>query len=210
MLEETMTSVPAPTAALLDELKQWKISNAAKPNRLFPKVTFEGPAERNYTLKNKQVRKFLQHETQQFGINLGWTDDAEPATAEKVARWFFARNGGTDGPLTYGEMVAVGNGQKPSFIRYEERTLGINLGWSHQPVFEWRLIGGSLGRLIDPNSYLAIYNEKAGEFFVAFDRTVGADIGWPSSQTWGEQLTGELLEQAKKAAIKALLAAAAA
>jgi hypothetical protein len=202
-------SVSAPTATLLDELKQWKISSPSKPLQLLPKSSFEGPAERNYTLKNKRVRKFLQNETQRFGINLGWTDDAEPATARKVARWFFTRNGVSAGSLVYGETVAIGNGRKPSFIRYEKRTVGVNLGWSDAPVFEWKLVGGPAGLKIDPNQYLAIYNEKAGEFLVFFDRTAGGDIGWPSSQTWGDQLTAELLEYAKKEALKALLAAAA-
>jgi hypothetical protein len=199
----------SPTPALLDELKQWKISGPAEPTHLLPKSTFEGPAERNYTFKNKKVRKFLQSETQTAGINLGWTDDAGPATAAKVARWFFVRNGVGGGPLTYGETVAIGVGRKPSFIRNQHRTVGIDLDWSDTPVFEWKLAGGPAGQAIDPNQYLAIYNDKAGEFLIFFDRTAGADIGWPSSKTWGDQLKGELLEQAKKAALQALLAAAA-
>jgi hypothetical protein len=202
-------SVSTPSPALLDELRQWKISGPANPSRLLPKSTFDGPLERNYTLKNKRVRKFLQGETQSVGINLGWTDDAEPATAAKVTRWFFVRNGGGDGPLTYGETIAIGVGAQPSFIQNKERAVGINLDWSETPVFEWTLAGGPAGQAIDPNKYLAIYNAKAEEFLIFFDRTAGADIGWPSSMTWGDQLKGELLKQAKKAALQALLAAAA-
>ena len=92
--------------------------------------------------KNRKVRKFLQHETQTFGINLGWTDDAEPATATHLARWFFARDGGS-GPLTSGETVAIGNRKKPSFTRYRKRDVGVNLDWSDQPVLEWNLVGES-------------------------------------------------------------------
>jgi hypothetical protein len=198
------------TATVVEELKQWKFSSPAKPPHLLPKSSFEGPADRNYTLKNSKVRKFLQNEKQSFGINLGWTEDAEPATATKVARWFFARNGAGDGPLRHGETVAIGNGKQPSFIRNEKRSVGINLGWSDTPVFEWKLAGGPAGTTIDPNAYLAIYNENASEFLIFFDRTAGGDIGWPSSETWGEQLKGKLLEEAKKAALQALLAAVAA
>jgi hypothetical protein len=206
--EKTAGSLSPPTAALLEELKQWKISNPAQPSRLFPKSAFEGPADRSYNLKNKKLRKFLQHEKQTFGINLGWTDDASPATATTVARWFFARHGGRSGPLTYCETLALGNGRTPSFIHHQKRDTGINLNWSDAAIFEWKLLGGGCGRPIDPNQYLAVYNERANEFLIFFDRTAGGDIGWPSSQTWGQQLKGELLEQAKKAALEALLAAA--
>jgi len=200
-----MTESSPSTATVVEEMKQWKFSNPAKPPHLLPKSRFEGPADRNYTLKNRKTRKFLQSEKQTVGINLGWTEDAEPATATKVARWFFARSGAGDGPLTYGETVAIGIGKDPSFIRNEKRSIGINLGWSDTPVFEWKLAGGSAGETIDPNAYLAIYNEKASECLIFFDRTAGGDIGWPSSETWGDQLKGKLLEEAKEAVIKALL-----
>jgi hypothetical protein len=35
--------------------------------------------------------------------------------------------------VRYGETIAVGNGRYPSFVRYKERTFGINLGWSDSP-----------------------------------------------------------------------------
>jgi hypothetical protein len=198
----------APSQALLEELKQWKIDSPAGPTQILPKPRFDGAADRNYTVKNRKLRKFLQHESQTCGINLGWTDDAEPATAHKVRRWFFARASGNTGPLVYGESIAMGNGMDPSFIRYGSRTLGINLEWSNTPVYEWKLAGKAAGTVVDPDDYLAIYNEKAGEFFIFFDRTKCGDIGWPSSQTWGDQLKGEVLNQLKKAALEALLAAA--
>ena len=114
-------------ADVLEELKQWKVNRPSKPSRLLPKSGFGGPADRSYTLKNGKVRKFLQHEEQSVGINLGWTDDAEPSTGAKVARWFFARSGASDKPLVYGETLAIGNGGSPSFIRNKKRTAGIDL-----------------------------------------------------------------------------------
>src|SRR4051812_4514834 len=103
-----MATATASDTSVLEALKQWKFSGLAKPTQLLAKSSFEGPASRSYYLKNSKVRKFLQHEKQSLGINLGWTDDAEPGTAAKVSRWFFSRPTGGDKALTYGETVALG------------------------------------------------------------------------------------------------------
>jgi hypothetical protein len=184
------------TTIVVDFFKQWKF-NAGSTQPLVPKPSFNGPASRNLNLKNSRVRKLLQGEHQTFGINLGWTDDAEPATVKKVTRWFLARQGTSTAPVKYGELLALGYGGDPSFIKYEKRTVGINLGWSNTPRFEWKLLGGHKGQPVHAGEWLAIYNQKAGECLIYFDRTVGGDIGWPSSQTWTDQL-GDILTEAIK------------
>jgi hypothetical protein len=182
--------------------KQWLLG-AGKPRELVrPKDHFESHPERNYNLKNKQYIKFLQHEKQTFGINLGWTDDATNETGNKVARWFFVRSGQGDGPIKYGETIAVGNGGSPSFLHYAHRDYGINLDWSQTPVFEWKLLGGKIGDPVYTQELVAIYNEKptaGGECLIHFNRTVGGDIGWPSSKTVEEVLGDKLAEELKKA-----------
>src|SRR3954453_12386831 len=90
-------------------LKQWR-GGSDQPRLLLPKSNFNGPATRNYTLKGTILRKFLQWEDQLWGINLGWTDDAEPATAAQVRRWFFLGSGASSAPIRYGETIAIGNG----------------------------------------------------------------------------------------------------
>ena len=178
---------------------------------LRPKPVFDGRADRNYNLKNKRVRKFLQWEEQTFGINLGWTDDAEPATATKVMRWFIARNGHGDRPVRYGETIALGYGIKPSFIRNAHRDVGIDLEWSDTPVFEWKLLGGKHGEEVTTGQWFAIYNTRSRECLLHFDRTVGGDIGWPSSRSWGDQLEDRIRDAVKDhwtEAVGALLAAA--
>lgn len=47
----------------------------------------------------------------------------------------------TDTAQLYGDWVAVGYGTSPSFYRYQDRNLGINLGNTEAPVYEWALIG---------------------------------------------------------------------
>ena len=192
-------------AVATEYLKQWAMGSNAR-RALQPKAEFAGPAERNYNLKNKRPRKFLQYEHQTFGINLGWTDDAEPATATRVMRWFCARNARGDGPIRYGETIALGYGKAPSFIRNKHRDVGIDLDWSTAPVFEWKLLGGKSGQEVTTGQWFAIYNTHARECLIEFDRTVGGDIGWPSSKTWGDQLEDEIRDAVKKHLKEAVVA----
>lgn len=172
--------------AVANDMKQWIISaNSATP--ILTKANWAADPGRSYSLKNSKLSRFLQYEKQKVGINLGWTDDASAATEPKVARWFFTRSGSATGPVAYGEFLAMGYGKSPSYVRHEKRTIGIDLGWSDKPVFEWRLLGGTAGAPIDNRAWLAIHNEKAGNFLIHFDRTAGGDIGWPDSRTWGDQ-----------------------
>ncbi len=183
-----------------DNLKQWTFGGGTKGTALRQKERFDVHPDRNYTLKSRDPRKFLQHEKQRAGINLGWTDDAEPSTAAKVRRWFLNRREGSSEPITYGEPVALGNGGSPSYIRYKTRSMGINLDWSDAPIFEWRLMGGKVGSPVKTGEYLGIYNDASKEFLIYFDRTAGGDIGWPSSQTWWDQGKDRVKKAAKKAA----------
>lgn len=190
------------------ELRQWYIGVQTGRRRepILPKSGFQGPRKRNYTLKGSKPRKFLQHEKQTFGINLGWTNNASATTARKVARWFFSRKGNNDRPIEYGETIAIGNGGSPSFIRHKKRTIGINLDWSKTPVFEWQIVGGKKGEPVKTGSRVAIYNKKAQECFVYFDRTRGGDIGWPSSRTWQDQAMKWAKKWAEKAVREAVTA----
>jgi hypothetical protein len=190
-------SLTIQTTSVVNYLKQWMFDPNNPRHPLVPKIEFAGHTDRNYNLKNSRTRKFLQWEHQTWGVNVGWTGNAEPATASKVARWFLSRNGASSTPVRYGEPVALGYGTSPSFLRYEEREVGINLGWTNTPVFEWKLLGGHRNEPVSSGDWLAIFNEKAGDCLIYFDRTVGGDIGWPSSQTWSDQL-GDVLTDAVK------------
>ena len=65
---------------VVDLMKQWIIlaDHTKKGGPIRPKTTFDGPADRNYQLKNKLPIKFLQYEKQTAGLNIGWTN-ATPA-----------------------------------------------------------------------------------------------------------------------------------
>ena len=199
---------------VVDLMKQWIIlaDHTKKGGPIRPKTTFDGPADRNYQLKNKLPIKFLQYEKQTAGLNIGWTNDASAATAKRVQRWFFRRDGENETPVRYGETIAMGYGTKPSWVCYETRTVGVNLAYKDNPCYQWQLLGGTPGQPVKVDEWLAIYNTKAKECFIYFERTVGGHVGWPSSKTWGEQfqdklgdLAGKALEMAIEKAVTALL-----
>ncbi|MDT0353602.1 hypothetical protein [Pseudonocardia charpentierae] len=171
-------------------------SELERAAQYFKQWTILGPtgdvtSSNRYMLKNSRIRRFLQYEKQGTfgGINLGWTDDAEPATGRRVTQWQFVRQSGRTAPITYGELVAIR--WKDDYIFHAHRDVGINLKWSDNPVFEWCLLGGKPGSPVRTGAWLSIFNtmsEKTGEPLIFFDRTVGGDIGWPSSRTWGQTL----------------------
>jgi hypothetical protein len=196
----------AAIAAIAEDMKQWVIG-VGRSESIFLKRKFDGLPQRNYNLKGLKLNKYLQHEDQRFGINLGWTDDASANTAAKVSRWFFTREANDDGALRFGETIALANGGDPSFVRYEERTVGVNLGWSKSPVYEWKVLGGAPNTPVQTGQHVALFNMKANECLIYFDRNAGGDIGWPTSKRWEDQLEALAVKIGKEAAKKAVLAA---
>jgi hypothetical protein len=206
MTQPTTTSSAAEVAGYL---KQWMFDPNHAHHSLTAKPDFNGPADRNTNLKNSRTRHFLEWQDQTFGINLGWTSDAEQATAVKVSRWFFTRPTDDTSPIRYGQSVALGYGTSPSYIYYDERTFGINLNWSATPRFDWKLLGGKAGEEVRSGDWLALYNQAAKDCMIYFDRTVGGDIGWPSSETWTDVIVDAVMQAIRdhwKEAVAYLLA----
>ncbi len=110
--------------------------------------------DRRYLLKNNTNRHFLAYKEQNFGINLGFTDDAEPSRAKKVVHWSFVNERRT--PVKYGEPVAIRC--KDGYLHYGQRPWGINLDWSDTPIYEWRLLGAKPGTVVKTRDWLCIFN----------------------------------------------------
>jgi hypothetical protein len=177
---------------LAEYVKQWKILN------LDGSKGDIRPGKR-YLLKNSTNRHFLQYKNQGTfgGINLGFSDDAEPSTAAKVVHWEFLNRQRT--ALKYDEPVALRC--KDGYLRYGSRSVGINLVWSDSPVFEWRLLGGRPGTPVTTSDWFSIFNmhSQPGEPMIYFQREIGGNIGWPSSKTLLEQGFNWAKEAAQKA-----------
>ncbi|WP_249997527.1 hypothetical protein [Actinoplanes sp. M2I2] len=179
------------------ELKQWRFGQGRpQPELIYPKSVFESRPDRNLSLKSLKLRKLLQYGEQNFGINLIYSRDTEPATERAVRRWFLARPGDQARPVAFGEKVALANGRGDSFLRYSRREFGINLAWSKEPVYEWKILGGATGQPVRTGKDVAIFNMNVdgtggpdGDFLIHLDRSVGCDIGWTTSPSWLDTLT---------------------
>jgi hypothetical protein len=180
---------------LAEYLAQWRIlAPDGRPTDVRP--------GKRYLLKNSTNRHFLGYKPQGTfgGINLGFTDDAEPSTAAKVVHWEFVNRNRT--PVKYDEPVAIRC--RDGYLRYGHRDVGINLHWSDNPVAEWRLLGGRRGTPVKTGEKFSIFNMHSadGEPLIYFKREIGGNIGWPSSQTLFDQTFDWLKDAAQKALIE--------
>jgi len=176
--------------------QQWTILN---PNG----GTTEIQPGKRYLLKNSTNRHFLQYKEKGPGvINLGFSDDAEPSTAAKVVHWEFLNRDRT--PVKYDQPVAIRC--RDGYLHYGQRTVGINLVWSDNPVFQWRLLGGRPGTPVRTRDWLSIFNmhSENGEPLIYFKREIGGNIGWPSSKTLAQQGLDWAKDTVQKAVIEYL------
>jgi hypothetical protein len=195
MTDTLTSSTPEQIRQAAEFFTQWTILNPGGGN------TPVQPGQR-YILKNRTNRRFLRYKEQKFGINLGFTDDAEPSTEAKVVHWQFRNRTGT--PIRYDEPVAVRC--RDGYLHYGHRTFGINLDWSDTPVYQWRLLGGKAGNRVSTRDWVTIWNMHTdpGEPLIHFDREIGGNIGWPSSKTLLQQGLDWAKETVQKAVVEYL------
>jgi hypothetical protein len=164
-----------------EAVKMWKLGGKAGNIRSQNNYTDNS----GYNLFCQSNNKYLTWKKVPLGINLDFIGDAA------VKKTHFRLPDGQERDIQSGELVAFGIGGGEAFLRYATRTVGINLEWLTNPVFEWRIFGanGQAGTPIGADSPVAIANIKvqpSPDFMIYFDRPPGmADVGWTSSpQFW--------------------------
>ncbi|HEY9629800.1 MAG TPA: hypothetical protein V6C84_21045 [Coleofasciculaceae cyanobacterium] len=191
-----MSSLTIPEQVLV-----WKISG--KPGNV--KTQNRYSAHSGYNLLCQTNQKYLTYVKASAGVNLGYITNA----GDKKVHFRLPDN--SEGEILTGQPFALGIGGNPSFLKYARRTVGINLEYSAQPVFEWRIYdsSGELGKQISTESPIAIVNEQvepALDFLVYLDRPAGADVGWTTSPKWWDQIPDLAVKAAILAAKSAIVA----
>ncbi|HEV7425582.1 MAG TPA: hypothetical protein VGQ46_04390 [Thermoanaerobaculia bacterium] len=156
-----------------------------------------------YNMHCRTNDRFLTYVKTTAGISLGY----ESSKDHKI---HFRVMDGKERPILSGEKVAFGIGGGNAFLRYAHRTVGINLDWSGNPIFEWLIYSSSAnkGEPIPTGSPVAMINEKVqpdADFLVYMDRPGVAHVGWTSSPDWRKKITNWLTEEAFKKLVGGLL-----
>lgn len=154
-----------------------------------------------YSLQCISNNQYLSWGKQNLGINLVFM------TKETDKKIHFVLPDNQEREILTGEAVALGIGGGDAFLRYAERSVGINLEWTSNPSYEWRLFdaSGETGKRIATGALTAIGNanvKPSADFMIYLERP-GADIGWTTSPGWIDRISGaaKLSIEAAKVAI---------
>lgn len=144
--------------------------------------------DKGYNLYCSKNKKYLIWKKQPFGINLDWGNK----TQRKV---HFHLPDDKEREILTGEPFALGIGGGEAYLRYADRTLGINLEWSKEPAYEWKFYSAKAekGKPIPAGSLVAIFNtevEPDPDFLIYHDRPQPgvADVGWTTSPGFWDSL----------------------
>ncbi|MDQ2746508.1 MAG: hypothetical protein M3T96_04525 [Acidobacteriota bacterium] len=170
-------SAAAQKMEIPEAVRVWKLGG--KDGNITSQNTYsEG---KGYNLHCETNSKYLTWEKMPVGINLNWTANSN------LKKIHLQLPDGKEREILSGELVGFAVGGSPAFLNYTHRTVGINLEWKKDPVYQWRIFGADteLGKPIPTGSLVAIVNEKvepATDFMVYVDRPPGiADVGWTTS-----------------------------
>jgi hypothetical protein len=193
-----MTSTTIPNAVL-----QWQL--AGKPGNIRSQNSYDNFT--GYNLFSQSNNRYLTWVKQPLGFNLGYITD--PA----IKRIHFRLPDNQEREIRTGEIFALGIGGGEAFIRYETRSIGINLEWDEDPnkCHEWKIFGadGISGKPIPSGSRVAIVNQNVkpeASFFIYLDRQPPgvADVGWDTSPSFWDQVQNTA-EKALVTAVKKAL-----
>jgi hypothetical protein len=156
-----------------------------------------------YTLFCTDNKQYFTYAKPRFGINVGF------ARNNNDRKIHLRLPSGREEEIRTGDLIAFGLGGGDAFFRYAKRTVGINLEYSKNPVFEWRIFDetGEIGRPIAMGTSVAIVNinvKPSPDFFIYFERPAGANVGWTTSPGWWDKVK-ELTPLAKQALELALV-----
>jgi hypothetical protein len=124
-----------------------------------------------FALRNRTHGKAIYYSERRFGINLKWRD------ASAGSNVWFKRMATGGGAVQYGERLAIGV-DRGGYLKYGNRTYGINLVWSSSPAYEWEIRGRIGVGSVRFGQEIALYNRTYAKNVVYGDRVFGINLIW--------------------------------
>ena len=132
-----------------------------------------GRALRLYNITDKEN---LKYGSRTWGINLVWEKSNNLLNVQII------HNGPAGTPIIAGEPVAIyikGGG----YLKHEKRTVGINLGWSSRPAYEWKISGMAGPDVrIKGGEPICLLNTVAQDCVIYDTRRAGINLVWAKDQ----------------------------
>jgi hypothetical protein len=146
---------------------QWSIARELKTNTA-------------YAFRNLVNGKRIAYGERMWGINLEWTSSG--------AEWVFRTNLPSGvwhpptGPTSRGNprrdhvfgpnvMVGIFNTTHKHYLVHDSRFVGVDLGWSREPKYEWKAER-------NPSGEVSLYNTSARDYVVHGVRGEGINLQW--------------------------------
>ena len=123
-----------------------------------------------FTLRNVTDKEALKYGSRTWGINLVWDKNMNLNNVK------FEKQAGS-GDVKYTEPIAI-NVKGGGYLKYEKRSVGINLGWSSTPVYEWKVAGGAENAPVRFGEMFALYNERGADAVIYGNRPAGINLIW--------------------------------
>jgi hypothetical protein len=131
-------------------------------------------AGQSFSLYTAPPSEYVVYGRRDYGINLVWTKNKP-----QLDNFTFSRASGAAGPIMYGDVLALEE-STGRFIYYKERKYGINLEFSRQPVYEWEVRGGNIGKPVVERNWGDSASNISDVMFSLYNRTVKCYVGYDS------------------------------
>ncbi len=168
---------PLSVLAWLPALGLAALSQVTVPSPVSWRFTDSGepvPTGHRVWLFNTQTKSFLIYSRRFFGIALKFDPSAR-------SRFIFERRSGRAEPVRYGEALGIKRGGG-DYLVYAKRKLGVALGWTDRPSYEWEVRGGPPGSIVgegdSTTTDVSLYNKKASAYLVHGPQHPGVDLVW--------------------------------
>jgi hypothetical protein len=139
----------------------------------------------DYGLKNNEYGQSIVYGERDTGVNLIWDPKNTGANITLV------RASGVKDVIRHGDFIAI-HVKGGKYLRYQKRTVAVNLAWSDTPLEEWQIIGAKAGEPVMVGQPFSLKNKVEDDVLVYAVREFGINLRWDKDyQLKGDRSLGD-------------------